>query len=249
LRRYTSVLAGLLTLGALVLGQSAHAQFGSLRETSDTEYTQYVNPNGKAPSFKPFTVFFSPYTLFQRTYATVGSGGESGRVLSVKTNDAGPLVLFEKLYRLDQRETFQKTGKAGSTFSLGTWYWYHNSKIDRYSVYGKYFFNNRYGLQGSIGGDTHLGLSEYYGFFLYNIVRSNDKNKVGVQIGAGPYLPRTSQGDVGYTGTAAAAYNLTSDVSLVASLWYVNYKQKFEQFGFDKTSTTVRYTVGAGYSF
>ena len=235
--------------GAWLLAAPAHAQFGSLRETSDTEYTQYVTGGGKAPTFKPFTLFFSPYTLFQRTYGQVGGGSQSGDILSVKANDSGPLVLIEKLYRLDQREAFQKTGKPGSTFSLGAWYWYHNSSIDRYSLYGKYFFNNRYGLQGSIGGDTHLGLSEYYGFFLYNALRTNARQKVGVQLGVGPYLPRTSSGNTGYTATGAVAYNLSPALSAVGSLWYINYKQKLQQFGFNKTSTTVRYTVGLGYSF
>lgn len=233
------------TVIALACALPAHAQFGSLRETSDTEYTQYVTAGGHAPAFKPFTIFFSPYTLFQRTGARTGSG----QIFSFKSNDSGPLVLIEKLYRLDQRETFQKTGKPGSTFSLGAWYWYHNNRVDRYSVYGKYFFNNRYGLQGSLGGDTHLGLSEYYGFFLYNALRTNATQKVGLQLGAGPYLPRTSAGNLGYNATGAAAYNISPDLSAVLSLWYINYKQKFQQFGFDKTSTTLRYTIGVGYSF
>jgi hypothetical protein len=167
----------------------------------------------------------------------------------VKANDVGPLVLVEKLYRLDQRETFLKTGKPGSTFSLGAWYWYHSSTTDRYSIYGKYFFDNRYGAQLSIGGDSHVGLNEYYGFFLYNALRSNDKNKIAIQVGVGPYLPRTSTGNLGYTATAAAAYTLTPDTSVILSLWYVNFEQKFPQFGFNRTSTTLRYTVGVGYSF
>ena len=237
--------AAAVVLGAMALAMPAHAQFGSLRETSDTEYTQYVTAGGKAPQFKPFTLFFSPYTLFQRTGARTGAG----QIFSFKSNDSGPLILVEKLYRLDQRETFLKTGRPGSTFSLGAWYWYHNSNTDRFSLYGKYFLNNRYGLQGSFGGDTHIGLTEYYGFFLYNVLRTNAKQKVAVQAGVGPYLPRTSAGDLGYTATGAAAYNISPELSAVASLWYINYRQKFSQFGFDKTSTTVRYTFGVGYSF
>ena len=132
---------------------------------------------------------------------------------------------------------------------MGAWYWYHNGSTDRFSVYDKYFLNNRYGVQASLGGDTHLGLSEYYGFFLYNALRTNAHQKVGLQLGAGPYLPRTSAGDLGYTATGAVAYNISPELSAVGSLWYINYKQKFDQFGFDKTSTTVRYTMGAGYSF
>lgn len=232
-------------LGILAIAMPAHAQFGSLRETSDTEYTQYVTSTGKSAEFKPFTVFFSPDTLFQRT----GARTSGGQIIRYKTNDTGPLVLVEKLYRLDQRETFLKTGKSGSTVSIGAWYWYNSAKTDRLALYAKYFLNNKYGAQLSLGGDTHLGLSEYYGFFLYNVLRSNEKNKVAVQVGAGPYIPRTSLGDPGYTATAAVAYNISPTLSAIGSLWYVNYKQKFNQFGFQKTSTTARYTLGVGYSF
>lgn len=233
-----------LALSALVFATPSHAQFGSLRETADAPV---ITANGKIV-FKPNTLFISPITTFQRTGASVGTGAQAGQIFSFKANDAGPLVLYEKLYRLDTpRPTFR--GKEGTSLSLGFWYWYHNSKFDRYAAYSKYFFNPRIGAQVSVGGDTHTGINEYYGFLLVNALRATRSNKVGVQVGVGPYIPRTSIGGSGITYTVAAAYNINSDLSVVGSLWYLNFKSKFPAFGFEQTSTTARYTVGVGYSF
>lgn len=232
--------AAVLGLAALILAAPARAQFGSLRETADTPV---IDSTGKI-IFKPNTLFISPITTFQRTFASV----KGGQIFANKTSDAGPMVLYEKLYRLDAgRPTFKGTG--GTSLSLGFWYWYHNSNVDRYAVYGKYFFNKSVGGQLSIGGDTNTGVNEYYGFVLYNVLRSKPKAPVGVQVGIGPYIPRTSLGSPGYTYTVAAAYNISDTVSIVGSIWSLNYKNKFPPFGFTKNSTTVRYTVGVGYSF
>lgn len=239
-----AVTVAALGLAALTLVAPAHAQFGSLRETADTPV---IDATGKI-IFKPNTLFISPFTTFQRTGARVGTGAQGGQIFAFKTNDAGPMVLYEKLYRLDAgRPTFKGTG--GSSLSLGLWYWYHNSAVDRYALYSKYFFNKSVGAQVSFGGDTHTGLNEYYGFLLYNLLRAKPKAPIGVQVGIGPYLPRTSLGNAGYTYTAAAAYNVSNTVSVVASIWSLNFKNKFPPFGFTKTSTTVRYTLGVGYSF
>jgi hypothetical protein len=197
--------------------------------------------------FKPFTFYFSPLTQFQRTGAQVAPG----QILAFKKNETGPLFLIEKLYRLDVRPSFlaENAKREGSTFSLGAWYWTHGSKSDRYSVYGKYFFNGRYGAQLSIGGDRNVGLIEYYGFFLYNVLRPHGKSPLAVQAGVGPYFPRQELGSPGYTYTLAAAYNLGPDLSVIGSLWYLNFKSKFPPFGFTKSSTTARYSIGVGYSF
>lgn len=231
-------------LCVLAPARPSHAQFGSLRETADTPV---IDASGKIV-FKPNTVFFSPLTTFQRTGASVGTGAQGGQIFSFKASDAGPMALYEKLYRVDAGRPSYK-GREGASLSLGTWYWYHNNAVDRFAVYGKYFFNRGIGAQISVGGDTHTGVNEYYGFLLYNVVRSKPKLPVGVQVGVGPYFPRASLGGSGYTYTAAAAYSLSPDVSIVASLWYVNFKARFPTFGFSDTSTTARYTVGVGYSF
>jgi hypothetical protein len=228
----------------MAVARPAHAQFSSLREAG-TETT--INVKGKVRLFKPITVFFSPDTLFQRDFARVSGAN----IYSVQENDAGPLIGLEKLYLLDLRPTYIKThpGSAGSSFTLGTWYWYNSSHLDRFAVYGKYFLNGRIGVQGSFGGDSHLGLYEYYGFVLYNALRATSTNKFAVQLGVGPYLPRQSLGNLGYNATAAVAYSVNSDLSVVASIWYVNFEQDFPTFGFNRNSSTVRYTVGVGYSF
>ncbi len=229
-------------LCALALGTPAHAQFSSLRETGEAT----VDATGKI-IFKSNTLIFSPVTTFQRAGAKVGTGAQGGNIFSFKANEAGPMLVYEKLYRLDVRPTFKK--KEGTSLALGFWYWYHNNNVDRYAAFSKYFVNKSIGAQISIGGDTHTGVNEYYGFLLYNALRPKEKQPIGVQLGIGPYIPRTNLGSSGYTYTVSAAYNATSVVTVLASLWYVNYKAKFQTLGVENTSQTARYTVGVGYSF
>lgn len=247
-----------LAVAAVVLGVigaacPAHAQIGGLSEVSGGTRTAAV---GKPERFRDLTVLFSPYTSFQRTFPS--SGG--GKIYQNKQTNAGPLVLFEKLYRLDQRETFlAKHPHQGSTFTLGGYYWYNSASRDRLTVYGKYFPNSTVGIGLNLGGETHStnpaqggnpgGVTEYYGFVLINALRVTSKNNLAIQLGLGPYIPRSSIGNIGYTGSAAAAYRLGAYSTLVASLWYVDFKTKNQASGFSRNETTARVSVGVAYNF
>jgi hypothetical protein len=190
-----------VALGILGAASPAHA-FSALSEDNGAVRAK---PGAAPQRFRALTVLVSPYTSFQRNFAVPGEGV----IFQEKKTNVGPLILIEKLYRLDQRDTFQGAHpRSGSTFTLGGYYWYNSKKTDRLTIYGKYFPNRQFGVEADIGGETRQGITEYYAFLLYNALHATAKNNLAIQVGIGPYIPRTSIGDVGYTGTVTAAYKI-----------------------------------------
>ena len=138
---------------------------------------------------------------------------------------------------------------------MGAWYWYNGSKqrgnADRLALYTQYNVNRNFSAQISLGGATHgspSGLFEYYGFLLYSPTLPRNSN-FGIQFGFGPYIPRRSIGDVGYTYTVGAVYKLTTDYSLSASYWKVNYNKPAGTFGTAVPNDLSRTNLSVVYNF
>ena len=166
---------------------------------------------------------------------------------------AGTTLLGEKLFFLRPNHK----GGPLSTASIGAWYWYHNSQIDRVSLYGKYFIDDRIGFLANIGGDTHLGLFEYYGFVLANVKNQTPASPVGIQIGIGPYFNRRSGndrrtfsgGDTGIAGLLSVSYApKKSPLSYSAELRYINYHVPARDLGISTTDSLVRFYAGITYN-
>ena len=166
--------------------------------------------------------------------------------------DLGTTVVAEKLFYLPSNVNRKKGPLSSAT--LGAWYWYHNSKVDRLSLYGKYFYDNRVGVQFNAGGDTHLGLFEYYAFVLYNAKNQSQTSPVGIQLGLGPYVSRRnaqtetfSGGDTGITGLFDLSYTQSTRISYSGEIWYVNYHAPARDFGISTTDSLLRFYVGVNY--
>ena len=227
-----------------LLSGPAHAQFGSLRETftpAAPTQTTTGTPGGATVKLgqvdRPIYIGINPYTLFQVSHSI--QDAQTSAVATETGNAIGPLVVVEKTFRLEDP----------TSFSLGTWYWFNNSKTDRLGIYGKYGINSRIGVQGTIGGSTHTGFDEYYAFLLYNVLRGSAKLPLSAQVGVGPYIPRKGEGDAGYTGTIQASYAGKGNLSYNASLWYVKYNQNFPDLALKSNNTTARFSLGVGYTF
>jgi hypothetical protein len=241
--RYTLVAASALAL--LLPGGGARA----ISTGAETEEPPVVVPGATQKTLPAQTyIGLSPETtVFTFRIPVRDSQGHT----SINTvTDLGTTLVAEKLFYLQPSRAHHDV----STASLGAWYWYHNSQTDRLSVYGKYFYNSRVGGQLNIGGDTHLGLFEYYAFFLYNAKKQTKLSPVGIQLGIGPYLNRRngktatfSGGDPGVTGLVDITYTQSPRISYSGELWYVNYHAPARDLGLSTTDSLVRFYAGINY--
>ena len=223
-----------------VAASAAHAQFSNYSEAHSA-------PTGQ-PSFEiksaQLSVLVSPYTTFERTYAAF----ENNSIVAHKQVDKGVLLSIEQFHRnLSDLPTANNSNTSSST--LGAYYWYNSKHRDNYAAYYKYFPTSKIGGQVTIGGDTKLGINEYYLFVLYNALVADPKHKLAVQVGAGPYFPRQELGKGGWNYILGASYGFSPEYSAVASLWYVDFENSFPQYGFNTRSTTARFSLGIAHPF
>jgi len=247
--RYPAALAAAaLAAALLLLGGGARAiSTGEIMDDGTKKKVQGVVRETTPPQT---VIAVSPETtVFQFRVPVRDSKG--GTHINTIT-DVGTTVVVEKQFHLERNRPHHDSSSA----SIGAWYWYHNSNTDRFSIYGKYFSNSRVGGQLSIGGDTHLGLFEYYALFLYNAKNATKASPVGIQLGVGPYLSRRSGrtdtfsgGDPGVTGVADLTYTPGGGgrVSYTGEVWYVNYKAPARDLGLATTDSLMRFYAGLNY--
>lgn len=137
--------------------------------------------------------------------------------------------------------TFVNESGTGG-YGIGGWYWGSRDKNitgDVYELHGKYFFNQKLGIQAGYVGFQDGG-SGYDLYLTGNIAAKSSaetgKGGYSVDLGAGPYK------DPG--GTFASAFlagsaDVAKQVSVNASIWYVG----------DSSFTAMRYGLGLGYRF
>lgn len=235
---------GVLALGALA--PSAHSQI----------LNQFGRPVQKTVRIKGRTTVItvpeynnslsvSPYTVFQFSGANRDA---TGLVTTTKTTKIGPFIQYSRNYNIEQ--------SRNSSVNIGAWYWYHGSDDayrDRFALFTTYNFTDRISAQANAGGISKIGFTEYYGFLLYRYsppARLNTRFNA-VQVGVGPYFPRTSYGNAGYTATAGAGYDLTNQLSLTGNVWYVNYDAPAVEFGpnFKTRNSLTRLLFNLNYKF
>lgn len=245
--RKTRYIATAATLAAgLILGGRTQAQ-STLFETNGTHrpgpgQALVIPPSQTIIALSPETTLFQ-FKIVKRD--------DNGFTHTDTSTYAGTTLLAEKVYFLRPN----RVHGAFSSATVGAWYWYHNSKIDRLALYGKYFLDNRFGFQLNIGGDSHLGLFEYYLFALANIKNNTPQSPVGVQIGIGPYINRRSGkdetfsgGDPGIAALLGVGYApKNSPLSYSAELRYINYHVPAKDLGVSTTDSLLRFYAGVNY--
>ena len=236
--------AGLM-LGGRVQAQGTY-QFTSTKPIRGQDGAVIIPPAQTYLALSPELTFFQ-FKIVKRE--------ANGDTHTNTSTYAGTTLLAEKLYFLRPN---RNKGQFSSA-TVGAWYWYHNSKIDRFSLYGKYFFDNRLGLQANVGGDTHLGFFDYYLMAMLNLnnatQKATDKTPVAVQIGIGPYFNRRSGrddtfsgGDTGFAALIGIGYApKKSPISYSAELRYINYRAPAQEFGLSTTDSLLRAYVGVNY--
>ena len=240
--------AALIAAAGLMLGGRAQAQSTGVETVAQTRGTtgnQLVIPPAQT------IIALSPETTVFQFKVTLRNS--DGKTHTDTSSYAGTTLLAEKLYFL---RPAHKNGPF-STATIGAWYWYHNSQVDRVALYGKYFLNDRVGLLASVGGDTHLGLFEYYGFVLGNLKNQTPASPVGIQVGIGPYFNRRSGndgrtfsgGDTGFAALLGVSYSpKKSPLSYSAELRYINYHVPARDLGISTTDSLVRFYAGVNYN-
>ncbi|MGI4792330.1 MAG: hypothetical protein ACRYFS_26180 [Janthinobacterium lividum] len=238
----TAVLAGLM-LGGRAQAQSTGAETSTVRPTGS-------GGSLKLPPAQTFIAVSPDATVFQ---FKVSLRDANGFTHTDTHSYAGTTLLAEKLFSLPPNHK----GGSLSSASIGAWYWYHNSNIDRLALYGKYFLDNKIGFLANVGGDTHLGLFEYYGFVLDNVKNQTPTSPFGVQIGIGPYFNRRSGndhltfsgGDTGVAALLGLSYAPKhSPLSYSAELRYINYHVPARDLGISTTDSLVRFYAGVTYN-
>lgn len=240
--------AALTAAGAAGLMLGGRVQAQDPYPVTDTETIQTTDGAVIIPPAQTYLALSPELTFFQFKIVKRDPNGDTHTNTSTY---AGTTLLAEKLYFL--RPNRNKGQYSSAT--VGAWYWYHNSKIDRFSLYGKYFFDNRLGLQVNIGGDTHLGFFDYYLMALLNVNNPTKKAPVVVQIGAGPYFNRRngrddsfSGGDTGFAALIGIGYApKKSPISYSAELRYINYRAPAQELGLSTTDSLLRAYVGVNY--
>ena len=237
-------------LGALTFGLPAQAQFPVANtETGGEAPSAPADPNAPPPTppRRQFNyVSVSPYTVFQ--FVTPNRNGTTGEVTTTKSTKVGPFFQYERDYEIER--------KRSTSVSLGAWYWYHggsDNERDRFAVYSTYNFSRQFGLEVNAGGTTNVGFTEYYGFGLYRYALPNAPHPhlSLIQVGVGPYFPRSGYGNTGYTATLGGLYTLSKAYSVTASVWYVNYDAPARDFGsnFVTHDSLTRFNLGVVYNF
>lgn len=249
--RYPAALAAAALAAAAVLLLGGGAQAISTGEIMDDGGKKVVQGAVRPTTPTQTVIAVSPETtVFQFRVPVRDSNGRTH--INTITN-VGTTVVVEKLFTL---EGYRPRHSNSSTASIGAWYWYHNSKTDRFSVYGKYFANSRVGGQLSVGGDSHLGLFEYYALLLYNAKKITPTSPLAIQLGIGPYLSRRSGrtdtfsgGDPGVTGIVDLTYMPGGNrrVSYTGEVWYVNYHAPARDLGISTTDSLLRFYAGINY--
>ena len=248
--RHTSYFAlAALAAGGLFGAQGAHAQTTGA-ETSSRRPAGGGGGGLKLPPSETFIALSPDATVFQ---FKITNRDANGLTHTDTHSYAGTTLLGEKLYFLPPSHK----GGPYSSASIGAWYWYHNSRIDRLALYGKYFLDDRLGFLANFGGDTHLGLFEYYGFALYNAKNQTPTSPIGIQLGIGPYFNRRSGndhvtfsgGDTGFAALIGLSYApRRSPLSYSAEMRYINYKVPARDFGLSTTDSLVRFYAGVSYN-
>ena len=235
-------------LGILGTVHPAWAQFPTNLGESGATHEVYHHGQKILVPVKNNYFAFSPFiTTFQ--FKNTTGPDSNGRFNTNKTTNSGTFLQIEKHISLED------TRQPSSSLSVGLWYWYHNSRQDnnpdRLGLYTQYNFNRNIAVQVTIGGSTRgvpSGLFEYYGFLLYSPTLPK-QSRFGLQVGVGPYIPRRSVGSVGYTYTLGGVYKLTTDYSVSASYWKVNYNKPAGTFGTAIENDLSRANLSVVYNF
>ena len=247
-RTYHYLALTAFSAAGLALGGRAHSQgIGAVTYTAPVLHPGQV---ALLPPSQTFIALSPETTVFQ--FRLPHRDAATGKTRIDTLNQAGTTLLLEKLYYLPPN---RKHG-TNSSASIGAWYWFHSSSSDKLTVYGNYFYDSRVGFQVNVGGDTHLGLFEYYGFLLANAKVPSPKSPIGIQLGIGPYFNRRngqsatfSGGDTGVAALLGVSYNqgLKSRISYSGELRYINYRAPAQELGLSTTDSLVRVYAGVNY--
>jgi len=268
-RHGAAILTVIAALGLTFTTRPAFAQFSNT-EGAATNQTTRMGPDGKLHVVYSSRYFltFSPYTVFQ--FRDPNHNPQTGGNTLDRSSRVGPFVQIEKYFPLHSTDRDDAaTAVAGGdqtaltpppapykfsqqAFTAGAWYWYHGGSDinrDRFALYGKYNYNSQLGAEVNAGGSTSSGFFEYYGFLLYSPPLP-PKNKVSLTIGVGPYLPKSSLGNTGFTASLGIAYRLGAAYRLTAGVWYLNYNRPTNELGGGSISESLtRYNLSGVYNF
>lgn len=269
--RLAGALTAVVVLGLAVGGRPARAQFSNAEQGATGQVIK-IGTDGKPHTvlvhLGQYFLTFSPYTVFQ--FRDPSHNPKTGENTLNRSSRVGPFLQLEKYFPLYSPPSTEQAATSAGTddpaapgpvkgykfsqqaFTAGAWYWYHGGSDinrDRFALYGKYNYNNQLGAEINAGGSTSSGFFEYYGFLLFSS-QVPPKDKLSFTVGVGPYLPKSSLGNTGFTGTLGVAYRLGPQYRLSAGIWYLNYSRPTTELGGGSISESLtRYNLSGVYNF